>query len=120
MVAMQLSGYIKVEILKTVDCKQRAKVLEYFLQVRGGARHREHRGAGYPSESHNRAAMVFIPHKVGKCCQELCNFNALMEITSSLNAAAVHRLKNTWKLVNSKYAGWKEEWGKLTLNNYVR
>jgi hypothetical protein len=37
--AMQLSGYIKVEILKTVDCKQRAKVLEYFLQVRGGARH---------------------------------------------------------------------------------
>lgn len=84
-----LSGYIKVEILKTVDCKQRAKVLEYFLQV-------------------------------GKCCQELSNFNALMEITSSLNAAAVHRLKNTWKLVNSKYAGWKEEWGKLTLNNYVR
>ena len=40
MVAMQLSGYIKVEILKTVDCKQRAKVLEYFLQVRG---HWEHR-----------------------------------------------------------------------------
>lgn len=64
--------------------------------------------------------MVLILHKVGKCCQELSNFNALMEITSSLNAAAVHRLKNTWKLVNSKYAGWKEEWGKLTLNNYVR
>jgi hypothetical protein len=57
---------------------------------------------------------------VGKCCQELSNFNALMEITSSLNAASVHRLKNTWKLVNSKYSMWKEDWSKLTLNNYVR
>jgi hypothetical protein len=30
-----LSGYVKVEILKTMDSKQRAKVIEYFLQVRG-------------------------------------------------------------------------------------
>jgi son of sevenless-like protein len=34
--------------------------------------------------------------KIAKKCEELHNFNSLMEILSSLNSASVSRLKNLW------------------------
>jgi len=84
-----LSGYIKLEILKTQDIKQRVKAIEYFLQV-------------------------------AKHCEEVRNFNALMEIVSSLNATPLYRLRQTWKMVGGKYKEWKETWTQLTHTNYSR
>ncbi len=72
-----------------MDIRQRARVIEFLLQV-------------------------------AKFCEEVHNFNALMEITSSLNASPIHRLKNTWKMVSSKLLGYKEEWDKMTLMNYQK
>lgn len=92
-----------------MDIKQRVKVVEYFLQVRSNLSFFRSLG----SDLHRTVQLA-------KYCEELHNFNALMEITSSLNASPVHRLRNTWKLVASKLVGWKEEWDKLTLMNYTR
>eukprot|EP00761_Pharyngomonas_kirbyi_P002852 gb/GECH01002856.1/.p1 GENE.gb/GECH01002856.1/~~gb/GECH01002856.1/.p1 ORF type:complete len:906 (+),score=270.45 gb/GECH01002856.1/:1-2718(+) len=39
---------------------------------------------------------------IAECCRQINNFNAIFEITSSLNSAAIHRLKKTWDMVSFK------------------
>jgi len=111
-VVSQLSGYIKLEILKTQDIKQRVKAIEYFLQVRELSR-----TAIRPMPQKDGVGAII---QVAKHCEEVRNFNALMEIVSSLNATPLYRLRQTWKMVGGKYKEWKETWTQLTHTNYSR
>ncbi|KAL6077406.1 cell division cycle-related protein [Balamuthia mandrillaris] len=53
-------------------------------------------------ETQRRVSIIRRFIRIAEWCEKLHNLNAVLEITAGLSSAAIHRLKETWKLVPKK------------------